>query len=59
MTVAKEVLSHFHLPLLSCLGLVIFMGVFLGAVFWVNRKGSDSFYQSLGTMPLKDEGEYE
>ncbi|MFL5814928.1 MAG: cbb3-type cytochrome c oxidase subunit 3 [Bdellovibrionia bacterium] len=52
MNVIREVLSHFHLPLLSCFGLLLFMGVFTGALMWVFRKGSGEFYAKLSDLPL-------
>jgi hypothetical protein len=53
MTLAVEVLSHFHLPVLSCLGLLLFFGVFVGMLFWIFRKGSDEFYQALSDLPVE------
>lgn len=52
MSIIREVLSHFHLPLLSCFGLLLFMGVFTGALMWVCRKGSGEFYKKLSDLPL-------
>jgi cbb3-type cytochrome oxidase subunit 3 len=52
MNVIRDVLSHFHLPLLSCVGLLLFMGVFIGALMWVFRRGSKEFYQKLSDLPL-------
>lgn len=60
MNVIREVLSHFHLPFLSCIGLLLFMGVFLGALLWVFRKGSGQFYGKMSDLPLdivRQEGE--
>jgi cbb3-type cytochrome oxidase subunit 3 len=60
MNVIREVLSHFHLPLLSCVGLLLFMGVFVGALLWVFRRGSGEFYRKLSDLPLdivKQDGE--
>jgi hypothetical protein len=54
------VLSHFHLPILSCLGLLLFMSVFVGALIWIFRRGSGEFYQKLSDLPLdivKQDGE--
>ena len=51
----QQVLSHYHLPGLACLGLGLFFLVFLGAVAWVCRKGSGNFYNTLGALPLGDD----
>jgi cbb3-type cytochrome oxidase subunit 3 len=50
----SSVLSKYHLPGLACLGLLIFFGVFVGAVAWIHRRGGAEFYRSLGKMPLDD-----
>lgn len=52
----REVLSHYDLPILSCIGLLLFLGVFCGALIWVFRKGSSDFYAKLKNLPLQDEG---
>ncbi|MGZ3696761.1 MAG: CcoQ/FixQ family Cbb3-type cytochrome c oxidase assembly chaperone [Bdellovibrionota bacterium] len=49
----QRVLSHYHLPLLTCLGLLLFMGVFIGALLWVYRKESADVYQALADLPLE------
>lgn len=51
----REVLSHYHLPVLSGIGLLLFMAVFCGALAWVFRKGSTGFYASMQAMPFEDE----
>jgi cbb3-type cytochrome oxidase subunit 3 len=50
----KEALTHFPLPALTCIGLVLFISVFVGAVFWVYRPGSRAFYEALERTPLQD-----
>ncbi len=52
----REVLSHFHLPLLSCVGLLIFFAVFLSALLWVFRRSGREMYQHLENLPLQEEG---
>lgn len=52
----RQVLASYHLPLLSCAGLLIFLAVFCGSVIWVNRKGSTGFYATLQNLPFQDEG---
>ncbi|NQU64075.1 MAG: cbb3-type cytochrome c oxidase subunit 3 [SAR324 cluster bacterium] len=32
--------------------LILFLCVFIGVLFWVFRKGSSEFYQSLARLPL-------
>ena len=48
----QRVLVHFRFPLVSCAGLVLFLGVFMGALLWVFRKGSEDFYASMERLPL-------
>jgi cbb3-type cytochrome oxidase subunit 3 len=50
----SQVLANFHLPILTCIALLIFIGVFVGAIFWINRRGSKPFYDQLSEMPLRD-----
>lgn len=52
----QRVLSHIRLTELTCFGLILFMGVFLGALIWVFRKGSTDFYTSMESIPF-NEGE--
>lgn len=49
--------AHTLLPWFTALGLLLFMSVFIGAVFWVHRKESRSLYQKLGRLPLESDGE--
>ena len=51
----QQVLAHYHLPQLACLGLLLFMGVFGGALAWVWRRGSGEFYGAMEHLPLRDE----
>ena len=53
----QRVLSHYTMPALSGLGLLLFMGVFLGALVWVFRKGSREFYSNLSDLPMKEDDE--
>jgi cbb3-type cytochrome oxidase subunit 3 len=48
-----EILSRFPHIWLSCIGLLLFVGVFLGALGWVFRKGSREFYSALSRGPLE------
>lgn len=51
----QRVLSHYHLAPLTCVGLVLFMLVFLGAVAWVFRQESEKTYSHLKNMPFEDQ----
>ena len=51
----QQVLSKFHLPILSCIGLLLFVGVFSGVVLWVFRKGSSESYQKMSSLPISEE----
>jgi len=50
----SEALSKFHLPGLSCIALVLFLSVFIGAFLWTHRRGSEDFYKQLGHLPLDE-----
>lgn len=49
----QRVLSHYHLAGLSCVGLVLFFLVFLGALAWVLRPGSIAIYKNLESLPFE------
>jgi hypothetical protein len=51
----QQVLSHYHLPGLACLGLLLFMAVFAGAVTWVCRRSGKEFYEAMQHIPFGDE----
>jgi cbb3-type cytochrome oxidase subunit 3 len=53
----SEALSRFPMVWLSCVGLLLFLGVFIGAVLWATRKGSGAIYERMGAIPLEEEGE--
>ena len=50
----QKVLSHYHLPELTCVGLVLFMLVFVAALIWVFRRGSADVYSGLEKLPLQE-----
>lgn len=50
----RTVFAHYHLPMLACVGLLLFVSVFAGATVWVFRQGSREFYQDLSSRPLRD-----
>jgi cbb3-type cytochrome oxidase subunit 3 len=43
----SQVASKFPMIWLTCLGMLIFLGVFLGVVAWVFRRGSTELYQHI------------
>lgn len=51
----SQVLAHFHLPFLSCLGLLLFLTVFVGSVLWVYREDSRAFYEQVQNFPFDEE----
>lgn len=53
-----EVLSHFHMPWLSCIALILFMSVFIGAAIWIHRRGSKEIYRRMGELPFDTKGEF-
>ena len=50
----REALSRLPLNHMAEFGLFLFVALFLGAVLWVNRKGSDKVYKHLEEMPLEE-----
>jgi hypothetical protein len=50
----QKVLSNYHLPELTCAGLILFMMVFVSALVWVFRRGSSKVYAELEQLPLQD-----
>ncbi len=51
----SQVASQFPMIWLTCLALLIFLGVFLGVVAWVFRRGSTELYQHLADTPFSGE----
>ena len=51
----SQVLSMFPMAWLSCVGLIIFLLVFISAVFWAFRKQSHKLYQYMETLPLGED----
>lgn len=50
----QRVLLHYRLPALTCIGLLLFMSVFIGVLAWVFRKGSQEVYAGLEQFPLQE-----
>jgi cbb3-type cytochrome oxidase subunit 3 len=48
----SQVASKFPMIWLTCLGLLIFLGVFLGVLAWVYRRGSTELYQQIADAPF-------
>jgi cbb3-type cytochrome oxidase subunit 3 len=40
---------------LTALGLLLFFCVFVGAIFWVHRKGSEKFYGKISRLPFEED----
>jgi len=51
----RETLSHFHLPLLTCLGLLIFMTVFFGSLYWVFHRKNRDLYRYIEKLPFSED----
>lgn len=49
----SQVLSHFHLPWLTCIALLIFFTFFVSMLFWVFRKNGKPVYQYIENLPLE------
>ena len=49
----KNVFLHFDDTNLIVLGFILFMGTFLGALFWTLIVQKKSFYTELSLLPLK------
>ena len=50
----SQVVSKFPMIWLTCVGLLLFMSVFIGALAWVSRRGSTGFYEEMSKMPLDE-----
>lgn len=46
-------LAKFEYIELTCLGLVLFVAVFMGALSWVYRPGSTQVYKKIERLPLE------
>lgn len=51
----KNFLTHFPFMSLVLAGQLLFFAIFVGALFWVFRRGSTNYYQRLSQLPI-DEG---
>lgn len=50
-----EALSYFHLPMLTLIGLGIFVSYFMLMLLWVYRRQGVPMYQHLANMPLGED----
>lgn len=55
----RDVLTHFPFMSLVLVGQLTFFAVFVGALFWVFRRGSKGFYQNLAELPLDERNGHE
>lgn len=51
----SEVMSYFHMPYLSVIGLLIFFSFFSIMVMYVMQKKRGALYSYLGNLPLEEE----
>lgn len=51
----REALSNYPYAALSAFALLIFLGIFLGMLTWVFRKGSREAYQRIAELPLNEQ----
>lgn len=49
----SQALAHFPYPFLSCIGLLLFLAVFIGSLFWTFRKNGPEFYRMMENLPLE------
>ena len=50
----QQTLSHYPLGSLQGFGLILFLAIFAGALFWVFSKRNASLYSRLEKLPLQD-----
>jgi hypothetical protein len=48
----REALSHLHWSTLPVVSMFMFAAVFVGVLFWVNRKASSRIYREMENLPL-------
>ncbi len=51
----KQALLHYSFVSASCIAMIAFFLVFLGAFLWVFRKGSKEIYTYASDIPLNDD----
>ena len=50
----REALSHLHWSILPVVSMMMFVGVFVGVLIWVNRRESTSVYREMENLPLEN-----
>ncbi len=50
----KQALQHYLFGSASCIAMFAFLGVFLGTLFWVNRKDAKKYYSYIQNLPLDE-----
>ena len=55
----SEILSLSEYAYLAEISIVIFMAVFLGAIYWMFRPGAKAAYAARAQMPLDDQNPVE
>lgn len=50
----REWLSHLHWSTLPILTMMMYIAVFVGALFWVFRKKSSEIYAQASRLPLEE-----
>jgi len=53
----KQAFIHYTYVTESCIALLSFALVFLGAFLWINRKGSKEIYKTISEIPLREDNE--
>lgn len=54
-TLARIAAQQSLMPVMTCLGLLIFVSFFVSMLFWTSRRGSASLYREMGQLPLNSE----
>ena len=54
MSMKSEVLSNFTTVILPATGFILFFSIFIGAIIWVYRPKSQTFYKKLAKLALED-----
>lgn len=50
----SRTLANFDMPWLTCIGLLLFLSVFIGALLWVYRRGGNDFYENMQALPFDE-----
>jgi cbb3-type cytochrome oxidase subunit 3 len=51
----SQVLAYYNMPFLSNLGLIIFLTVFVGMLFWVFQRSRKPIYDHIAALPLQED----